>query len=121
MREYLINRYGHSCVIKDDKMFIIGGKNTKTVSSVEIYDISRNVWSQGPELPYQLSESQSVVYENQLYVLGGHKQNEDESNNDVLRLKSDESGWENVAETYSMPFRSLFPAMILPEEILRCV
>ena len=69
----LTRRHQHACVEWNKKIVAIGGfDNYHTrLSSVESYDTAANKWSSLPPLPIPHDGMQAVVYEDNLYVVGG--------------------------------------------------
>lgn len=80
---------GCASVIKDDKIYIMGGTNNssdnKTVrlDDVYIYDISKNTWSQGATLSSARVGSAAVLVKDKIYLFGGIEGNNQEPMNKV--------------------------------------
>ena len=54
----IVHRYYHVAVVIGDKLFCIGGHNTK---STEYYSFVTNSWQKGPDLPFILHGATGVV------------------------------------------------------------
>jgi N-acetylneuraminic acid mutarotase len=56
-----------------DMIYVVGGIDgfARTLSTVEIFDMSKNAWSAGPDLPAQLHNVALVEFSGKLYALGG--------------------------------------------------
>jgi hypothetical protein len=83
-------RLGHTCVVSENKMWIVGG-NTPTFSNLFINDVwftsDGITWSQAVDsaLFPPRAEHTSVVFDNKMWVIGGYDDNG--SKNDVWWLK----------------------------------
>ncbi len=51
------------------KIFVAGGYNTST--SLQIYDVAGDTWTDGPDLPEGTDNAGAVVQDGKLYVFGG--------------------------------------------------
>ncbi|CAE7456190.1 klhl3 [Symbiodinium sp. CCMP2592] len=61
--------YSATAAALDGRIYVIGGEHTQR--TVQIFDISRNVWSQGPELSCQRVCAAAAVIGSRIYVTGG--------------------------------------------------
>ncbi len=60
-------------VILSGKLYVPGGKTTssKVSSDLEIYDLRRDVWENGPAMPVGLSAYAIASFEGRIYLFGG--------------------------------------------------
>jgi hypothetical protein len=65
-------RSGHSSVFLNGSLFVIGGANTKYLSSVEKLDLVSHQWSTISPLPEALSVLYVAAVLGKIYVLGGY-------------------------------------------------
>jgi formylglycine-generating enzyme required for sulfatase activity/N-acetylneuraminic acid mutarotase len=67
--------YGHAGAVAGGKLYVIGGCETAdwTVTStrLQIYDPSRDSWSQGRNLPIELGWPMVTVHDDRIFVFGG--------------------------------------------------
>ena len=50
-------RWGHSCLLLDNEVFVVGGRGRKTT---EIFNLQSRTWRSGPDLPKAIHNSQLV-------------------------------------------------------------
>ena len=65
-------RYDHASIILHNKIYIIGGDtgiDHDKWTSCEVFDIARNIWSEGPNLPYVMLQLCSVTDNRNTYGL----------------------------------------------------
>lgn len=68
---------GCATVIRDNKIYLIGGNNHETGSEkdflkgVYIYDIKKNTWSEGPALSTVRAGDMAALVKNKIYLFGG--------------------------------------------------
>ena len=107
----------HGCAEWDGGIMVIGGYNggSNYLSSVEKYNPVSNKWFTFTPLPKSLWYMQVLVWDNDLYVFGGHVNSE--KNEKVYKLKKDEETWETLGVTLNDTLHSLqrrvFPAVTL--------
>jgi len=107
-------RNGHGCAELDGGVIVIGGYKAGSgyLSSVEKYDPVSNKWSAFTPLPTTLMTMQVLVWDNDLYVLGGY--NGREWSKKVFKLKRGEDTWEELGVTLkNIDNRKVFPAVTL--------
>ena len=78
----LVARSGHSCVLVVDqfnqkKIVVAGGYNGGYLKSTEIYDLNKEVWTRGPDLPTTVWGSSMVTAapgsKYAAYLVGGYQ------------------------------------------------
>jgi len=113
-------RYNHGCAAWDGGVIVVGGwddgrlssAGRVVLSSVEKYNPVSNKWFTVTPLPTPLYRMQALVWDNDLYVLGGHTGKE--YNKKVFKLKHDEDAWEELeVALQNTDRRSVFPAVTL--------
>ena len=100
---------GHSSVVFDDKIWVIGGTNRKGyVDEVWVTSDGRN-WSESTNLPVMSAYHKSVVFDNKIWIIGGLTTSG--PSNQVYYYDKTTSTW--VA--YEMPeaFRALYNHTVL--------
>lgn len=72
-------RNQHSVAVVNDRIYIIGGQlnhdsQQLDQARVDIYDPVSDAWTEGPSLPvaHSHSEGATFVYENRIWMVGGH-------------------------------------------------
>jgi gas vesicle protein len=76
-------RSHHGMEMFDQKLFIIGGYDGKKIrASVVQYDLIRNEFKEMPTLPYAVDEMATVLWRNNVLVIGG----EDKHNNALNKV-----------------------------------
>ena len=112
-------RQTFACVLKDDEVWVMAGFQDTTngrlgfISSNEVFSISTKTWRDGPELPFAVNWGQSVVYDGDLYHIGGIH-----SEGRVLRLAGEV--WEVVASTAYDDVRDVHQAVVLEDGCQDC-
>jgi len=78
-----IPRANHACVETEGVLFAMGGENQNgdSLGSVERLNLATMVWSEGPDLPYNVSHVQAVNIHGDIHVVGGRG-----SEGKILRL-----------------------------------
>jgi len=107
-------RGNHGCAAWDGGVIVVGGAGTGGVilSSVEKYNPVSNKWFTFTPLPTPLSYMQALVWDSDLYVLGGYTGNG--YSRKVFKLKHDEDTWEELeVALQNIDQRSVFPAVTL--------
>ncbi|XP_052817410.1 kelch-like protein 24 [Mya arenaria] len=66
-------RYRHTMVGVKDSLYVLGGYNFGTVSSVEEYDIPTNTWETTGELLHAVDASSGAVHGERIFLFGGWK------------------------------------------------
>jgi len=86
-------------------IFLIGGEQTDTGRSVEIYDVAADSWSEGPDMPVTgsnqgRSHTQPVVIDHHIYVIGGLRTTDRKPIDDVIVLNTGNThdGWMKLQE-----------------------
>ena len=64
-------RENHACVEKDGIIFAMGGEGAYKLKSVEKLNLATGVWSEGPELPYEVGHVGAVNIHGDIFVVGG--------------------------------------------------
>ena len=81
-------RSGHSTVLCDDSILIVGGKKARdykdNLSSVLSYDIKNNKCEQLPELPYPVSKMATVKWGENVVIIGGADKDGKPLNNVII-------------------------------------
>jgi len=105
----------HGCAEWDGEIIVVGGTASGDyLSSVEKYDPVSDKWSTFTPLPTTLSLMQVLVWDNDLYVLGGYDGNSHENSKKVFKLKHGEDTWEELGVTLqNVEKRDVFPAVTL--------
>jgi N-acetylneuraminic acid mutarotase len=62
-----VERHEAAFVGVKDKMYLLGGRGMRPVS---IYDVAKNIWTQGAVVPIELHHFQPVIYKNEIYICG---------------------------------------------------
>jgi N-acetylneuraminic acid mutarotase len=60
----------HAAEVVDGRFFLLGGLG-EGAGQMQIYDLSTNLWTLGPELPFRAGSSVSAVIGGKIYVAGG--------------------------------------------------
>jgi N-acetylneuraminic acid mutarotase len=79
----------------DGLIYIMGGQQDVSSTSVEIYDPASNSWSDGPDLPIGRHHIQPVTVDGKIYVIGGLVEWPGPSLDDVLVFDPEQPqlGW----------------------------
>ena len=81
-------RSGHSTVLCDDNILIVGGRKTgdykDNLSIVLSYDIKNNECQQLPEIPYPVSEMATVKWGENVVIIGGADKDGNVLNNVII-------------------------------------
>ena len=64
-------RRSHGCAVVDENVFIAGGFNGETLSSVEYFSLTSLTWHTGPSLPISTSYARLIQLRGDLYFMGG--------------------------------------------------
>ena len=60
------------CGVAGDFFYVVGGWIGSHMSSVEKLDLATmDQWTEGPDLPYGISEAGAEVYQDSLLIIGG--------------------------------------------------
>ncbi|WP_235835927.1 Kelch repeat-containing protein [Cognatitamlana onchidii] len=62
-----IARHENGFVGVGNKLYLIGGRGLKPIS---IYDVKRNIWSEGAKPPVEIHHFQAIPYNGHIYVIG---------------------------------------------------
>jgi N-acetylneuraminic acid mutarotase len=62
----------HTTTLYQDKIYVIGGYNGKTLNTMYIYDIASDTWSQGANVPKIIFLHTATLYQDKIYVIGGY-------------------------------------------------
>ena len=78
-RNMLTARYGFTTAVVNGKIYIIGGRvydkklgKEVTTGLVEVYDPLTNRWEKRAEMPTERGETDAVVVDGKVYVIGGY-------------------------------------------------
>lgn len=72
--------YGAGCILTDDKIYLLGGADGysssgamggEPVAWVDVYDITSNVWTALPDMPYGVTVGTTVLLGRTIHVVGG--------------------------------------------------
>lgn len=93
-------RSSHAAFELDHKVYVVGGLvGTQWVKSSEVYDIEEQIWWDGPELPYLLTELYAVQDVRKTFALiVGEKSNDNEYTNVPVLLFDKENFFKELAE-----------------------
>jgi hypothetical protein len=123
--ELKIKRFHHSCgKIKRDEMsqemsiIVVGGS---ALSSVEILDEGSNEWQTGPELPFDIYDSQMIEDLNGGVVLIGGQSSLSERLDTLYQLPhgGQDAGWTKMEQKLKTG-RSQHTAFLVPDNIVDC-
>ena len=64
-------RFPITAWVRGNALVTLGGKNTKKLDEVQMYQIGKNEWMALPELPSETCASSATVIGNRVYSLGG--------------------------------------------------
>merc|ERR1719369_1342425 len=105
-------RYYHGCAEWDGGVLVVGGFDYGFLSTVEKYNPVSNKWFPFTPLPTKLGDMQVLVWDNDLYVFGGHTGSN--ANKKVYKLKKGGETWETLGVTLeNNDLRPVFPAVNL--------
>ncbi|XP_053313282.1 kelch-like protein 34 [Spea bombifrons] len=95
----LDKRAQFSCCVVENDIYAIGGRgeNEAIVSSVEVYNVSRNIWTKSKELPCKTHGHASTVYKNVIYISGGKCAGQVNSSKDMYSFNKLEGQWKKQA------------------------
>ncbi|XP_040279595.1 kelch-like protein 34 [Bufo bufo] len=95
----LEKRAQFSCCVVDNHIFAIGGRGDQMVihSSVEVYDIRRDMWTKSKELSFKIHGQASAVHNNIIYISGGKFEGQTNSLKDVYSYNKMEEQWRKQA------------------------
>ena len=108
-----IPRRSHACTVLGDKVYVMGGYGVEL--STEIMSLTGNSWAPGPALPdgVEAVAGQAVAHDGSIYFISTYLQ--------VLRLKSDNSGWTEIrAKGMNYYYGMNYPAQIVTDKVLNC-
>lgn len=101
MQPLAIPRRSHSCIHHKspsgaDTVVAVGGIGHGTVrlASVEIYDVSSNTWSPGPDLPVATSHLALANVKGKIFAFGGRVGDPPVTSDLILVMREDLSGWD---------------------------
>ena len=110
-----VSTFDHACAVLGSKIYVMGGYGGEGyLSSVYILDTSKpgSSWQSGPQLPEGRGGALTFVYDNKMYLLGGHKHS-------VLTLGPDSKSWTEVARVDAYE-KYVSPVPILGKDSLHC-
>lgn len=94
--------------VTNSQIYAIGGENHNgvPVNTVNIYDLARNEWSDGPALPFPLANLAATVTGDQIFVAGGTTSAQSESRDDtassisstLLQYQVEDTDWTVAGE-----------------------
>ena len=103
-------------------MFMVAGGNRDNgkihTSTVELLNLDTLEWSEGPDLPINLADAASVVYEDSLYVFGGVT-DDNEKSDKIFRFDVGGMVWYEQATTLSNP-RARIAGVLTTAKSLGC-
>ena len=66
-------RSGFAALVKDDKLFVIGGNDGKVLNSTEYLDLNTYKWNKLPPLIHKRDElAVALGADNKIYAVGGY-------------------------------------------------
>jgi N-acetylneuraminic acid mutarotase len=89
-------RYGAAMVVLGEHLLIIGGRNTRTLTTVERYSFVTRAWTALAPLPSARCHTTAAVHGGQLFVFGGYTGGRTVTD-EVLLYDSEGERWEVVA------------------------
>lgn len=108
--EMLSNHYYHTMIGNNNYIYSVSGFKSK---KVERYDISNKEWSSLPDLGYERSYSNLLIYNKKLFVFGKiNKLNNENSQNNIieyLNIENDDynnNKWLSIEMDFKFPFNS---------------
>ncbi|XP_063300368.1 kelch-like protein 34 [Pelobates fuscus] len=95
----LEKRAQFSCCVVDNYIYSMGGRGIEQaiLSSVEVYDVSRNTWTKSKDLPCKVHGQASTVHKNVIYISGGKFTGQVNSSKDVYSFNKLEGQWKKQA------------------------
>ena len=103
------SRRGHACAVLGDHVYVMGGS---VGVSTEIYSLTSNTWTYGPNLPSGMDHGQGLAYDGSIYFIT--------SDTKVIRLQSDNSGWTDIIDNGISASGYNYPAQIVTDKVLNC-
>jgi len=81
-----------------DMIYVVGGIDSfaRSVSTVEVFDMSKNVWSTAADLPGQLHHVALVEFDGFLYALGGLQGLSMTPSSSVYRFDPEKGSWRDM-------------------------
>ncbi|KAJ7319555.1 hypothetical protein JRQ81_019066 [Phrynocephalus forsythii] len=88
-----------SCFVLKNMIIVIGGQseNGSLLSSVEVYNINRDVWTKIQDLPAKMHGHAGAVCKNVIYISGGKHMGQINTSKDLYALSSLEGPWRKQA------------------------
>jgi N-acetylneuraminic acid mutarotase len=97
-------RQEHSTGTTGSKILIIGGMvNGDSINKVEIYDIEKDSWSNGPSLPVAMHHPNIASVDGNIYVLGGLTGTTWAATGQSFRYDAVDNKWVKLAEMTDNP------------------
>lgn len=82
-------------VVREGKIYAVGGYNGMALGRVDIYDPSLNQWTRGTDLPVPVSAHRCVLMNNRLFVIGDYK-----TLNFVCQYDFETGSWTKIASDF---------------------
>ncbi|XP_035698218.1 kelch-like protein 24 [Branchiostoma floridae] len=89
----------HRLAVLQGKVYAIGGRNpaSPALTSVEVYDRSKNKWTPGVPLPQPRNEHATAVLDGSIYVMGGFDADH-KLTSTVYRFSPGDSQWQSLKD-----------------------
>lgn len=104
-------RYWPSCVHREGLIYVMGGSDDSffatKLNSTEIYNVTSGTWSYGPSFDIAHYYSSAILYQQDIYVVGGIG-----SAGKVWRLNVTNQ-WEEIATTATDGLPSFYPSQVI--------
>lgn len=90
-------------VVFENKIYMAAGRNSQaptntfsgTIAEVDVYDIESNTWSILPEpLPTQRAGNMAALFKDQILVIGGESDTQEEAHSEVEALNPETGEWD---------------------------
>ena len=76
-----------SSFIYNDQLFVVGGEYAKTIETLDLNSLPLKWMEFCEEIPYEISDSRIVVYEQRVIHIGGYNHDEDRRSNVISELE----------------------------------
>ena len=78
---------GASSFIYNDQLFVLGGEDTKTIETLDLNSLPLKWMEFCEEIPYEISDSEIIVYEQRVIHIGGYSNDEYGRSNVISELE----------------------------------
>ena len=98
------NRYRHSAVAIDEKLYVMGGTNLDypepTLKPVDVFDMKENKWSTLSNVPLNgaMTDGSAFTIKKKIYFVGGYETTQYNATNQMWMLDTEKlsDGWKSV-------------------------